>query len=130
VWRRVKIIKIDVEGAEWAALLGAEQMLREAADAAVLCEVSPDRLASLDANPRQLLEFMGDLGYEGYALDNDYTPEAYIANSPAKPMRLTDTPVENCDVLFVRATPRDRLAADANESLPAAAASPGARRGR
>lgn len=130
VWRRVKVIKIDVEGAEWAALLGAEQLLRKATDAAVLCEVSPDRLASLDANPRQLLEFMGDLGYEGYALDNDYTPEAYIANRPAKPVRLSDTPVENCDMLFVRATSRGIGAAEATGALAAAGTSAGANRGR
>jgi FkbM family methyltransferase len=129
-WRRVRLIKIDVEGAEWAALLGAEQLLREAVDAAVICEVSPDRLASLDANPRQLLEFMGDLGYEGYALDNDYTPEAYIANRPAKPVRLTETPVENCDVLFVRANNRDGLAGDSTPAMVAAGGTAGANRGR
>jgi len=103
VWRRVRIIKIDVEGAEWAALLGAEQLLREATDATVLCEISPDRLESLDANAGQVLEFMSDLGYEGYRLDNDYSPESYIAGQRTKPIRLTKTPVENCDVLFVRA---------------------------
>jgi FkbM family methyltransferase len=130
VWRRVKVIKIDVEGAEWAALLGAEQILREATEAAVLCEVSPDRLASLDANAQQVLEFLGDLGYEGYRLDNDYSPEAYIAGRPAPPVRLTETPTENCDMLFVRAAGRSGAAADLTHALTAAGASAGANRGR
>jgi hypothetical protein len=73
---------------------------------------------------------MNDLGYHGYALDNDYAPEAYIAGRPAKPLRLTATPVENCDVLFVRATGLGGVAGDSMAEMVAAGASAGANRGQ
>ena len=102
VWPRVRVLKIDVEGAEWSALLGAEQILKASPSMTVICEVSPDRLASLDADAERLIRFMSDLGYAGYRMDNDYSPSAYISRNHGPPTRLTEAPATNCDVMFTR----------------------------
>jgi FkbM family methyltransferase len=56
------LIKIDVEGAELAVLLGAEGILREHRPM-VVCEVIPKNLARFGHTDSDLIAWMGALGY-------------------------------------------------------------------
>ena len=99
--QRVTLMKIDVEGAEEFALLGAESILRSASNLTVLCEVDPGRMASLKGSAQRLIELMQERGFSVFRIDNDYTVEGYI--SPAQRITLTptiDCPTEACDLVF------------------------------
>lgn len=57
------VLKLDVEGAEAAALAGARESLRRAARAVVFAEVNPRALASVGAGPAAIVEPLQALGF-------------------------------------------------------------------
>lgn len=65
---KVDLIKLDIEGAEVAALRGAEQTLRRDKPA-LLIEVAPDALAKQGASRAALLDLLKSLDYELYTFD-------------------------------------------------------------
>ena len=83
---RLRAIKIDAEGAEFAILVGARDLLRRHPIPFVIAEVNRFGLESMGASERHLRGFMSDLGYETYLfqpgqtfvqrLRPDETPEA------------------------------------------------------
>jgi FkbM family methyltransferase len=66
---RVDVIKMDIEGAEFTALRGAEQTLRQF-HPLLLLEVSDRSLQHQNASSGQLLDFVMGLGYRVYAFDS------------------------------------------------------------
>lgn len=59
---RVSLVKLDIEGAEYAALLGMKSLLqRDRPD--VVCEVSEWSLEKMGASREKLMSFMRELGY-------------------------------------------------------------------
>lgn len=60
--RRVRVIKIDVEGAELPVLRGATRLLR-ACSPEVICESEPGHQARFGYNESDLVEHMAALGY-------------------------------------------------------------------
>ena len=60
--RALRLIKLDLEGAEVAALAGAARVLRES-DTDLLIEVEPAHLARQGASDHQLLELLTSQGY-------------------------------------------------------------------
>lgn len=64
--RTLKAIKIDAEGAEFAILVGARELLRQVRVPFVIAEVNRFGLESMGASERLLRSLMDDLGYETY----------------------------------------------------------------
>ena len=69
--QRVDMIKLDIEGAEYDALLGAEATIRRYGPA-LLIEVFDSALRHQDATSGQIWSFLEDLGYRLYV----FSPES------------------------------------------------------
>lgn len=63
LWPRVAMVKLDIEGAEVAALRGAVDML-QATRPVLLLEVVEGNLAMQGSCPEDLLDLVSDLGYQ------------------------------------------------------------------
>jgi FkbM family methyltransferase len=75
--RRVGILKMDIEGSEYRALLGAKMLLERHRPAIVL-EVNEQALATQGATGDQVMDFLIDARYDSYYLDGatgDLIPE-------------------------------------------------------
>ncbi|MGH8520593.1 MAG: FkbM family methyltransferase [Gammaproteobacteria bacterium] len=57
----VKFLKIDIEGYEYPALLGAEKTLRNTS--AVLSEFSPSAMKTIEQDPMDLVRYLQNLGF-------------------------------------------------------------------
>jgi FkbM family methyltransferase len=101
-----RLIKIDVEGAEWHVISGMESMLRSSrADLEVVVEVTPKMLEAEGTTCENLVNFFGSFGFYPYRLDNDYSARAYISRSvPSRPTRIETIPrdVDQIDIVFSR----------------------------
>lgn len=60
---RVDVIKMDIQGAEYGALRGAERLLRDNVDICVVLEFWPYGLLRAGRQPSDLLEFLRGLGF-------------------------------------------------------------------
>ena len=65
---RVHVLKVDVEGAEPAAFEGARGTLTLNREIKVLCEWSPDQMATAKQDPRRLVELWAELGFKAFVL--------------------------------------------------------------
>ncbi|HEY9331996.1 MAG TPA: FkbM family methyltransferase [Streptomyces sp.] len=107
-----RVVKIDVEGAEAAAIRGlvpALPYLR--ADAELVVEVTPRLLAKQGESAAAVIATLREHGFHPYRLINDYNPATYpqAMRRPQSPIRCTTTPKEMTDLVFSR-TDADRLA--------------------
>ncbi len=81
-WHRVKLIKIDVEGAEFAAVRGLTRALDDLpADAEVIVEVGPERAASPN-DVADLFATFESVGYAAYRIPNEYGVRDYLEYEP------------------------------------------------
>ena len=97
---RLRVIKIDVEGAEDLVLAGMEQTFKRLPETtAILLEFSPEVLVPRGVDPDALFDSLIARGYRAYVIKNDYNLWAYRQGyEPPKPMdRLPDY---YCDVIF------------------------------
>jgi FkbM family methyltransferase len=100
---RLRLIKIDTEGAELLALRGLMPLVEKLRhDCEWVVEVSPQRLQERGYSAQALIEMMTSRGYHAYRLENDYRPEAYFDMRAVPPMRLRGVPHEDTDVVFSR----------------------------
>jgi FkbM family methyltransferase len=75
---RTRIIKIDVEGAEWLVARGMRRILdRLPPTAEILIEISSDATHELGALPAELLALFAAAGYSVFEIDNHYTVSFY-----------------------------------------------------
>lgn len=102
--RSARLVKIDVEGAEWSAIQGALPLLRNGrSDLEVIVEIDPELLSLEGRKPRELIESFADHGFHAYRIENDYSPEAYLADAPPQPPeRLRSVIAGVSDVIFSR----------------------------
>jgi FkbM family methyltransferase len=63
----IRMIKIDVEGAEMGVLQGSDRILR-AGVPYVICEIHNFALSQMGSNQFELRRYMYDLGYKSYAI--------------------------------------------------------------
>ena len=99
--RRARVIKIDVEGAEWLVLRGMRDVLPKLApDAEVLVEVNVRALRSFGASLRDLLELFAEAGFAPFEVRNGYDARHYL-EPPAAPVPLCRE-LEFGDLLFRR----------------------------
>lgn len=101
-----RIIKIDVEGAEAAAIRGllpALPHLRDDVELAV--EVTPRLLAKQGESAADIIDILREHGFHAYTLTNDYDPATYpqAMRRPQPPVRCTEIPKNMTDLVFSRA---------------------------
>jgi FkbM family methyltransferase len=87
LWRRIGLMKIDVEGLELSVLRGAEELLRANPRLQLTCEVSPEWCKAAE-----LVDYLGGLGFRG----------EYYADSAWLPMVPGKLPQEQCNAWFWR----------------------------
>lgn len=104
--KSARVVKIDVEGAEWHVIQGMAEVLANCRDdLEVMVEVSPKVLAAEHHAADGLLALFARHGYRPYLLENDYSPLAYCARSlPRSPQPITNIPAgsEQADIIFSR----------------------------
>jgi FkbM family methyltransferase len=98
-----RLIKIDVEGAEWPVVQGFASLLpRLADDAELLIEVSAQGLADHGMTIPAFLAVFQNAGFSPWAIGNSYRVEMYLDPGTARPKPLTDLDFEQQDILFRR----------------------------
>ncbi|MGX2995899.1 FkbM family methyltransferase [Streptomyces sp. JNUCC 64] len=100
-----RIIKIDVEGAEAAAIRGllpALSQLRD--DAELVMEVTPRLLTKQGESAADIIDTLRGHGFHAYTLTNDYDPASYprAMHRPQPPIRCVTVPEEMTDLVFSR----------------------------
>lgn len=112
--RTPRVIKIDVEGGEWAVLRGLDALLRRTdVQIDIVVELSPKWLRLQASSVHALLSHMSELGYHVYALPSDDYEisrcHAAAHSAPPRPHRLRqdevacmDTGDTQFDVIFSR----------------------------
>lgn len=68
---RADFIKMDIQGAEYPALLGMADTLKNSPELAMLCEFSPSLIRKSGASPEALLEKMAEYGFSLKYLDEE-----------------------------------------------------------
>lgn len=68
VQKPIRLVKMDIEGAEMLALRGFTNHLTRPDSPLVLCEVTDGFLKAMDASAKVLYEFMSSFGYRPYLL--------------------------------------------------------------
>ena len=98
--RSVRLIKIDVEGAEPTILNDVLDHIEDfPASMDIIVESSPDEF---EASNRVFYR-MTQTGYYAYAIENNYEKDRYLSNRPLSPLVFTDTvPLTQCDLLYTR----------------------------
>ena len=81
---RPDVIKIDIEGAEYMALRGAEKILRSRCTSAILCEIHPQHMRNCGGSEEELAGYLDGLGYRIVALDARNPQGIYHASIVAK----------------------------------------------
>lgn len=98
--RLVRLLKIDVEGAEAKVVRGMKPLLSLLpADAEIVVEVNPE------AHPHtgEIFETMREHGFNAYHLDNSYDADAYLFRKGfSRPVRLLHPPTRQSDIVFSR----------------------------
>ena len=100
---KVRLIKIDVEGAGWFVVSGMRTLLTHARqDLEVVVEISPKRLQSMHRHPEDILEIFSQVGFIPYHLKNDYSIAGYLHQDNLKPIRIREPIPSQVDVIFSR----------------------------
>ena len=96
----VKLIKIDVEGAEYEVLKGMEGTLSCLPDdAEVIVEITPSH--EDPGRTQWIFDYFNSLGYFAYGLSNNYDPLFYINRFETEdPVRIVSYPENQIDVVF------------------------------
>jgi FkbM family methyltransferase len=76
---KVKLIKIDTEGAEHAILRGTASWLKDQSVPYIIAELNPFGLEKLDTSVDKFIEFMYDNGYLAFLLFFDGRPPQFVA---------------------------------------------------
>lgn len=84
---KIDLIKIDVEGAEVAALSGARDMLSKPDAPPIICEVNEPALESLDESGGSLIALLRELGYGVYR----FNPQKMSLTPEDPPRRYAQT---------------------------------------
>jgi FkbM family methyltransferase len=104
--KAARLIKIDVEGAEWRVLAGMKSLLDSSRDdLEIIVEISPSALEAEGRAAQELLDFFRVLKFNAYRIENDYSVNSYLnrsyRNRPSRILRLP-TGSEQSDIIFSR----------------------------
>lgn len=99
-----RLIKIDVEGAEWLVVQGFAALLPELrADVEILMEVKRDALEEMGGSVAALLALFASAGFSAFEVENGYGAPDYIAARPRRPAPLARQDFGMADIVFRRA---------------------------
>jgi FkbM family methyltransferase len=100
-----RIIKLDIEGAEWRAVSGMLPLLDSLPhNVDVVVEVHPWHMKSQSQDPEALISLLADAGFKPYEIDNDYSAERYLTKElPSRPVRLRHPIRQESMLVFSRA---------------------------
>ena len=100
---RVRLIKVDVEGAEWAVAQGMAPILESCRkEVEIAMEISPSRLAAQGHSAQEILDLFRAKGFRAYALENDYEMISYVPPVASQPILRVDRVTEHTDIIFSR----------------------------
>ena len=98
-----RMIKIDVEGAEWQVIQGLAALLpRLSARTEILIEVNRDALRRHGATTEAFVRIFRDAEFSAFTLDTSDAVDHYISPASASPKPLRDFDFEQRDLLFRR----------------------------
>ena len=98
-----RLIKIDVEGAEWPVIQGFVHLLpRLSPRAELLIEVSAEGLRDHGMTIPAFLDVFRHAGFTPYVIGNRYDVDMYLEPGTAHPEKLTGTDFDQLDLLFRR----------------------------
>jgi FkbM family methyltransferase len=100
---QLRIMKIDVEGAEYDVIAGLAPALRDLPESAeIVVEVGPERASDPDQVHSLFASFEG-AGFYPYALPNNYEPKGYLLDPiPESLARQQSLPTVETDIVFSR----------------------------
>lgn len=99
---KVRLIKIDVEGAEYEVVQGMKSVMpRFQRDVEIIVEIGPKALGQKKLG--ELWNIFEEAGYYAYAVDNTYKPDYYLFSCQVfRPIRIRTAPGTQTDVVFSR----------------------------
>ncbi|OGV41778.1 MAG: hypothetical protein A2X48_14290 [Lentisphaerae bacterium GWF2_49_21] len=100
---RIKLFKIDVEGAEWEVIQGLIPVFDKLPEDVEFCmEITPDKLGP--EKVKSIFSFFSGKGFSAYYIKNSYSAYDYITfEGYERPIRLKDKFTTDCfDVIFSR----------------------------
>lgn len=105
-----RLIKIDVEGAEWRVISEMTQWLGRTAPALeIAIEISRSMMTAHGKSFEDVLVIFAEFGFIAYRIENDYLAASCIAwNTVSAPHQITSWPseaIDQIDVIFSRANP-------------------------
>jgi FkbM family methyltransferase len=74
-WPRIDLIKMDIEGAEPAALAGMKQTIEKCAVRFIITEFSPPSLAAAGCDPQVFLQELADAGFSLCTIEGEEEPQ-------------------------------------------------------
>lgn len=99
----LRLLKIDVEGAELPILLDLLDHLAEYPERMeVVVEVAPDEMREAGVPLETLVARFAAHGFHWYVLENHHDPRAYFDATPRPPVRGTVLPTYRTDLVFSR----------------------------
>ena len=100
--KTTRLIKIDVEGAEYSVLKGMFPILhRFPKDVEIVVEITPSALD--EKKMLQIFSLFREEGFYPYVLHNTYDPKYYMFSKKThRPAKMEAFPVEQTDIIFSR----------------------------
>jgi len=100
-YRAARMIKVDVEGAEWQVLSGMASLIPEYGDdMEIALEATPAMLEASGRKAQDVLDLLKRWGFHPYSLDD--SEASYFSPDRARPSRLIHAPQEQANVIFSR----------------------------
>jgi len=102
--KAARVIKIDVEGAEWQVVSGMKSIMPSCRDdVEIVLEVNRKALEAEGKTPQGLLDLFGEWGFHPYRMENDYLAERYLhREAPRPPERVKEICGDQADIIFSR----------------------------
>jgi FkbM family methyltransferase len=102
-WPRLKLIKIDVEGAEWSVISGMRALLEHASDSLEIVAEITAGLAEAQQTAADIVALFARYGFHAYCLRNEYSSRDYVSREePLAPSRIRSPIDTQTDVVFSR----------------------------
>ncbi|HUK60924.1 MAG TPA: FkbM family methyltransferase [Stellaceae bacterium] len=101
--RAARLIKIDVEGAEWLVVAGLRDRLRDLSPRAeILVEIDADAIEASGGSVAALADIFASAGFAAFQIENTYSAAEYTHARRAAPVPLTSHGLRQGDLLFRR----------------------------
>lgn len=103
---QARIIKIDVEGAEWSVLRGFKNLLpRLSKETEIILELNPETLADQGVSISEFIAIFETAGFEAFVIENRYSGDFYLRKNYNELIRIRngfDTVKSLTDLVFRR----------------------------